>query len=85
MRPLDRHYPGTGLGGEAEARKGGSGYNPPAACDGHGGCGETQLAEAAAVHKTAGFTLSFQFKTFFFNPKNSPGLMIAVNWGEHSS
>ena len=36
----------------------------------------------ALVYKTDGFALSFQLKTLVFNPKNSPGLMIVVNWGQ---
>lgn len=45
------------------------------------GEGNTELAQAASVYKTAGFTLSSQSKNFFLNPKNSPGLMIAVSQG----
>lgn len=42
--------------------------------------GGTQQAQAL-IHKTAGFTLFFQLKTLFLNPKNSPALMTVVNRG----
>lgn len=54
-------------------------YLPEDEKGGGGGAG-TQLAQAL-IHKTAGFTLSFQLKTLFLNPKNSPGLMIVGNRG----